>query len=72
MAFIEKKIQIIACDICGKESQPMKNICSMPQGFSNVIVGEFMNVCDECKALLIKDDLSIGQIKAPYRLIEGI
>jgi hypothetical protein len=54
MAFIEKKVQIIACDICGKESLPMVQIISNPKGFSNVLIGEFMNVCDDCKNLLIK------------------
>jgi ribosome-binding protein aMBF1 (putative translation factor) len=65
MAVKTNTVEIMTCDICGKESQPMKSSASMPEGFSSVLVGGFMNVCDDCRALLIKgvDELK-GQRRA--------
>jgi hypothetical protein len=49
------------CDVCGCKSQPMKSDVSMPTGFSSVLVGEFMNVCDGCKAEIKSDVLNMKQ-----------
>jgi hypothetical protein len=47
------------CDVCGCKSQTMKSDISMPTGFSSVLIGEFMNVCDGCKAELKRDVLNM-------------
>lgn len=56
MAVIKVNNQnIVVCDICGRQSAPMKNIAKMPDGFSSATIGGFLNLCDDCKAQLIND-----------------
>lgn len=51
----------IECDICGCRSSPMKSDVSMPSGFSSLLIGEFMNVCDGCKSELKNDVYNMKQ-----------
>lgn len=56
MAIIKVNNQnVVVCDICGRQSPPMKNIAKMPNGFSSATIGDFLNLCDDCKAQIISD-----------------
>lgn len=53
--------EVVECDICGKRSQVEEKIFKTPQGFSNVMLDKFMNVCDDCKKQLVLAEKRLRQ-----------
>lgn len=56
MAIIERKYQVVVCDICGKESTPIPELLRIPAGFHNTLIGNrLINTCEDCEKKLIKE-----------------
>jgi ribosome-binding protein aMBF1 (putative translation factor) len=60
MAVVTRTVKVLVCDICGKQS--------LPESFSSIMLGEFMNVCDGCKSILVRD---VEALKKQYSAKAG-